>query len=162
MEIKIGRNHTDIIHLIPASNIPGMDTPCLLSGQLWGDQRSVVAVSGCLGDEETSLSIASTLLPGGIVDISINDGISYIVTSDEAIDVEDYVLLPQGRWKRELDYEDYEGLEDDYIVLPPIQTRTVTFEFPGPLPTNVVLETAIKYDKSLLDHFDGSHIKTKD
>ena len=51
----------------------------------------MVAVSGCLGDEETSLSIASTLLPGGIVDISIVNGVAYELTADEAIDVEDEV-----------------------------------------------------------------------
>merc|ERR1739838_146526 len=116
MEIKIGRNHTDIILLTPASNIPGMATPCLYSGQLLGDQRSLVAVSGCLGDEETSLSIASTLLPGGIVDISLVSGKSYEVTADEAVDVEDYDVLPQGRRKRES--------EDDFLIPPPSRSRS--------------------------------------
>merc|ERR1712106_446412 len=95
MKIKIGRNYTDIILLTPASNIPGMATPCLFSELLWGDPRSVVAVSGCLGEEETSMSIASTLLPGGIVDISLVSGVSYEVTADESFDVEDYVVPPQ-------------------------------------------------------------------
>merc|ERR1739838_920400 len=132
MEIKIGRNHTDIILLTPASNIPGMATPCLYSGQLLGDQRSLVAVSGCLGDEETSLSIASTLLPGGIVDISLVSGVAYEVTADEAVDVEDYVVPPQGRRKRELDYEE---LEDDFLIPPPSRSRTVARVFSGTLPT---------------------------
>merc|ERR1739838_13189 len=149
MEIKIGRNHTDIIHLTPASNIPGMATPCLFSGQLLGDPRSVVAVSGCLGDEETSLSIASTLLPGGIVDISLVSGKSYEVTADEAVDVEDYDVPPQGRRKRES--------EDDFLIPPPSRSRTVARVFSGPLPTKVVLETDIKYDNSLLEYFQGSH-----
>jgi len=87
MEIKIGRNHTDIIHLIPASNIPGMDTPCLFSGQLRGDPMSVVAVSGCMEDEEISLSISSTLLPNGIVDLSILNSVSYYVTEDEVLEI---------------------------------------------------------------------------
>merc|ERR1739838_499850 len=116
MEIKIGRNHTDIILLTPASNIPGMATPCLYSGQLLGDQRSVVAVSGCLGDEETSLSIASTLLPGGIVNISLVSGESYEVTADEAVDLEDYDVPPQGRRKRES--------EDDFLIPPPSRSRS--------------------------------------
>merc|ERR1712106_117314 len=114
MKIKIGRNHTDIILLTPASNIPGMATPCLFSGLLWGDPRSVVAVSGCLGDEETSMSIASSLLPGGIVNISLVSGVAYEVTADEAVDVEDYVVPSQGRRKRELDFIDYEKLEDEF------------------------------------------------
>merc|ERR1712106_8666 len=152
MEIKIGRNQTYIILLTPASNIPGMPTPCLFSGRLLGDPRSVVAVSGCLGDEETSLSIASTFLPGGIVDISLVSGESYEVTADEAIDVEDYDVPPQGRRKRES--------EDDFLIPPPSRSRSVARVFSGPLPTKVVLETDIKYDNSLLGHFDGSHTKT--
>merc|ERR1712106_31716 len=188
MDIKIDRNHTDTILLTPASNIPGMATPCLFSGQLWGDPRSVVAVSGCLGDEETSLSIASTLLPGGIVDISRVNGVAYEVAADEAIDVEDYVAPPQGRRKREEsspgprsrtrdrsrsrsstrdrsrsdDNEDYDYEVEDFVIPPPTRDRAGARMFFGPLPKKVVLETDIKYDKSLLGHFDGSHTKTKD
>ena len=170
----------------------------------------MVAVSGCMEDEETSLSISSTLLPSGIVDISLADGQSYHLTEVEAFDAEDYVFLPQDRRKRELDYEeydyeddylvipksprpkskssamsddyedyDYEELEDDYLVIPrsprpksksslrsddyeEFQKPIVVPEFSGPLPTKVVLETDIKYDNSLLQHFDGSHTKTHD
>merc|ERR1739838_1228568 len=99
MEIKIGRNHTDIILLTPASNIPGMDTPCLFSGQLEGDPRSVVAVSGCLGGGKTSLSISSTLLPG-IVDLSIVNGVSFHLPPEVSIDAENDVVLASGRRKR--------------------------------------------------------------
>merc|ERR1712106_608886 len=184
MEIEIGRNQTDTILLTPASNIPGMATPCLFSGQLLRDPRSVVAVSGCLGDEVTSLSIASTLLPGGIVDISLVDGVAYQVTADEAIDVEDYVVPPQGRRKREVeessprprsrtrsrtrdrsrsdDYEDYDYEVDDFVIPPQTRHRVGARVFSGSLPKNVVLETDIKYDNSLLLHFENSHPKTKE
>jgi len=211
MEIKIGRKHTDIILLTPASNIPGMDTPCLFSGHLGGDPKSVVAVSGCVEDVETSLSIASIILPSGIIDISLVGGQSYHVTADE-----DYAVLAQKRSKREVkelevdflsrsrrrgrsddyedydyeeddfitppttqdsvgtrqflsslpkkvdDYEDYDYGEEDFMIPPPTQNRASTPKFSGPLPKKVVLETVIKYDNSLLDHFDGSHTKTKE
>jgi len=185
MEIEIGMNGTDTILLTPASNIPGMETPCLFSGQLLRDPRSVVAVSGCLGDEETSLSIASTLLPGGIVDISIVDGVAYQVTADEAVDVEDYVVLTQERRKRGLeessprarsrtrsrsrtrdrfrsdDYEEYDYEVDDFVIPPPTRDRKRVPVISGPLPKKVVLETDIKYDNSLLDHFT-THTKAKE
>merc|ERR1712106_135360 len=184
MEIEIGRNQTDTILLTPASNIPGMATPCLFSGQLLRDPWSVVAVSGCLGDDITSLSVASTLLPVGIFDISLVDGVAYQVTADEAIDVEDYVVLPQGIRKREVeessprprprftsrsrdrytsdDYEDYDYEVDDYVIPPPKRDRSGARKFFGPLPKKVLLETDIKYDNSLLGHFEGSDTKTKE
>jgi len=184
MEIKIGINQTDILFLTPTSNIPDMETPCLFSGQLLRDPRSVVAVSGCLGDEETSLSIASTLLPGGIVDISLVGGVAFQVTADEAIDVEDYVVPPQGIRKREVeessprprpkftsrsrdrsrsdDYEEYDYEVDDFAIPPPTRDRAGAREFFGSLPQRVLLETDIKYDNSLLGHFDGSDTKTKE
>jgi len=161
MEIKIGRHHTDIILLTPASNIPGMDTPCLFSGQLEGDPGSVVAVSGCLGGGKTSLSISSRLLPG-IVDLSLVDSVSFHVTPEESVDAENDVVLAPGRRKREVDY-DYD--EDDAPLPPPIlntRNRIASRDFFGPLPKKVVLKTDIKYDNSLLDHFDGSHTKTKE
>merc|ERR1712106_292754 len=180
MEIEIGRNQTDTILLTPASNIPGMATPCLFSGQLLRDPRSVVAVSGCLGDEETSLSIASTLLPGGIVDISIVDGVAYQVTADEAVDVEDYVVLTQERRKRGLEessprarsrtrsrsrtrdrFRSYDYEVDDFVIPPPTRDRKRVPVISGPLPKKVVLETDIKYDNSLLDHFT-THTKAKE
>jgi len=115
MEIKIGSNHNDIIFLTPASNIPGMDTPCLFSGQLEGDPRSVVAVSGCLGAGKTSLRISSRLLPG-IVDLSIVDGVSFYVIPEEAIDAENDVVLAPGRIKRQEEYfEFYDEFGDPYF-----------------------------------------------
>ena len=48
---------------------------------------SVVAVSGCLEDEEISLSISSTILPNGIVDLSILNSVSYYVTEDEVLEI---------------------------------------------------------------------------
>merc|ERR1739838_92578 len=56
------------------------------------------------------------------------------VTTDEAVDVEDYVVLPQERRKSALDYEE---LEDNFLV--PQPTRSRHFVASGPLP---VLETA--------------------
>merc|ERR1712106_943503 len=58
------------------------------------------------------------------------------VTTDEAVDVEDYVVLPQERRKPALDYEE---LEDDFLVPP--STRSRHFVASGPLPA-LVLEMA--------------------
>ena len=51
---------TSTILLRPTSNIQDEPTPCLFSGQLEDDLESRVTVSGCLGDEETAVTIASS------------------------------------------------------------------------------------------------------
>ena len=48
------------ILLKATSNIQDEATPCLFTGQLEDDADSRVTVSGCLGDGETAVTIASS------------------------------------------------------------------------------------------------------
>merc|ERR1711974_580066 len=59
--------------------IPGEETPCLFSGKLGKDQDSFVTVSGCQGDEEVTVSIASRRIPGGFADLTISEGTTFEV-----------------------------------------------------------------------------------
>ena len=63
------------IELAPASNIPGEETPCL--GKAVADEDSRVAVSGCQGDKEVAVTIASRKIVGGVVDLVISDGVTF-------------------------------------------------------------------------------------
>ena len=56
-----------------ASNIPGEETPCL--GKAVADEDSRVAVSGCQGDKEVAVTIASRKI--GVVDLVISDGVTF-------------------------------------------------------------------------------------
>ena len=56
------------------SNIPGVTVDCLFSGKLSRDKASLVTVSGCKDDEYTTISIASVLVPNGLVDLTLNQG----------------------------------------------------------------------------------------
>merc|ERR550532_1964052 len=79
MQIQLDENTTDVIFLAATSNIPGEETPCLFSGKVGKDQDSLVSVSGCRGDEEVTVSIASRRVPGGFVDLTISEGTTYSV-----------------------------------------------------------------------------------
>merc|ERR1711899_474055 len=79
MEIQLEDNKTDVIILAATSNIPGEETPCLFSGKVGKDQDSLVTVSGCRGDEEVTVSIASRRIPGGFADLTISDGTTFEV-----------------------------------------------------------------------------------
>jgi len=80
MEIQLDENKTDVILLAPTSNIPGEETPCLFSGKVGKDLDSLVTVSGCRGDDEVAVSIASRRLPGGFADLTISEGTTYEVS----------------------------------------------------------------------------------
>merc|ERR1719500_87643 len=74
------------ILLRPTSNIQDEATPCLFTGQLEDDLDSRVTVSGCLGDEETAVTIASSKVDGGVVDLLFTGTATYqlglIVSAD--------------------------------------------------------------------------------
>merc|ERR1712186_148844 len=80
MEIQLDENKADVILLAPTSNIPGEETPCLFSGKVGKDLDSLVIVSGCRGDDEVAVSIASRRLPGGFADLTISEGTTYEVS----------------------------------------------------------------------------------
>jgi len=148
LEIKIGEKRNKIL-LKPTTNIPQLNTPCLFNGKVEGDPLSKVFVSGCHNSPETLASIASSQLPDGILDLSLVNGITTSITDDDA------------ERTGSLDYSS-EDMANDVFTPPPLRTRTRTAYFSGLLPSKVILKTDIKYDNSLLQHFNNSHEKTKD
>jgi len=133
MELMIGERQRNIL-LTPTTNIPGWKTSCLFTGKLEGDLDSEVSVSGCHESNETMVSIASSLLPDGFVELMIVDG----------------------------NTKNMENSTPDYLYPPADPFEWDVHSWSGPLPSTVVLKTDIKYDNSLLEHFDYSHEKTKD
>jgi len=147
MEINFPNDTTYTILLSPSTNIPGVSTPCLFSGQLQLDQRSVVAVTGCLDSNETTMSIASRLMPGGLLDLVIVNGSTFIIEDDASI-----------RRRRQI----REVARNDYLFPPPNPNPVSPLpESDIYLPKSVSLQTTIKYDNSLLNVFGGSHQATK-
>jgi len=62
-----------------------VDVDCLFTGKVEEDDSSLVTVSGCMDSKETTLSIASILVPDGIVDLHLElaDGSTYVIKDDE-------------------------------------------------------------------------------
>ena len=149
MEVKIGRTRR-IIQLTPTTNIPGLSTPCLFKGKIEGDQDSEVSVSGCQHSKETSVSIASDLLTGGIVDLMIEEG------KTKKMDDRSIAVDLRGREGNRMDYS-----TADYLFMPE-DPFPIGHLWSDSLPSTVLLKTNIKYDNSLLEHFDNSHKKTED
>ena len=75
MEMELDKNTTDMIILAPTSK----ETVCLFSGKLEKDQESMVTVSGCKGDKEVMVSIASKRIPGGFAVLVIFEGTTFKV-----------------------------------------------------------------------------------
>ena len=128
------------ILLTPASNIPDEPTPCLYSGTMGQDQSSVVAVTGCKDSPETDVTIASRLVPGGLVDLVIVSGTTYNIKANTS--------LRRGK------DSPAPAPESDYSV--PRQ-----MDADSPMPKQVVIKTHIRYDNTLLGKFEGSHTATK-
>ena len=82
MELELADSSQHIILLSPASNLPNEPTPCLFSVALEQDLRSVVAVTGCSDSTKTAVTIASRLVPGGLVDLVITDGITHTIREE--------------------------------------------------------------------------------
>ena len=60
LEVQYPDGSKTKILLKPTSNIQDEPTPCLFTGQLEDDIDSRVTVSGCLDDQETAVTIASS------------------------------------------------------------------------------------------------------
>jgi len=147
MELMIGERRRNIL-LTPTTNIPDWKTPCLFTGKLEGDLDSDVSVSGCHDSNETMVSIASSLLPDGFVELMIVDGNTKNMDSANIFG--------------ETEGESMENSTPDYVYPPADPFEWAVSPWSGPLPSTVVLKTNIKYDNSLLEHFGYSHEKTKD
>jgi len=147
MELMIGERRRNIL-LTPTTNIPGWKTPCLYTGKLEGDLDSEVSVSGCYNSKETMVSISSSLLSNGFAELMIVDGNTKNMNSPSI----------SGETEGE---ESMENSTPDYIDPPADPFEWGVSPWSGPLPSTVALKTNIKYDNSLLEHFDYSHEKTK-
>ena len=128
------------------SNIPGEPTPCLFSGTVEQDIRSVVAVTGCKESPETDVTIASRLVPNGLVDLVILNRSTYSIKEDSS-----------SRISRQLE------VRDEDMVIPPASAHSAVHQMAAdsPMPGQVVLETYLRYDNTLLGKFGGSHTSTK-
>ena len=73
LELSFPEGASHKIILTPTSNIPGEPTPDLYTGVISEDPDSRVTVSGGIG-KETTVSIASKMIPGGLVDLCISSG----------------------------------------------------------------------------------------
>jgi len=142
LQLKIGPTWRNI-WLTPTSNLRNRFTPCLFKGKLEGDPKAVVSVSGC-PDRDTSVAIAFSLLPFGIVDLTLVDGITTNLDAKTSGESEN------------------EAFSIDDLLFPPRDPSESANFWLGPIPSTVVLKTDVKYDNSLLEHFDNSHEKTRD
>jgi len=160
MELRLGDNSTVTINLLPVtSNIPGVTAYCLFSGKIHGDLSSVVTVLGCIEDQETTLSIASSYLPDGVLHMVIVNGTSTILDFEADIyhDFNDALVPSSNRKKRSLTENTF-----DITLTTPQPKRMMTGSFyEGDLPEVVDLETTIWYDNSLLGKFDNDDDLTK-
>merc|ERR1719154_720101 len=77
IEVK-NNGKTDVVQLKPTSMFSEIDgtTPteddCLFEGKLPSDSDSIVEVEGCMGEEDTYVTIASDEMEGGIQDFDIH------------------------------------------------------------------------------------------
>ena len=60
LELEEASGSKTKIKLNPASHIEDEPTPCLWTGKLEDDPNSRVTVSGCIGHEETAVTLASS------------------------------------------------------------------------------------------------------
>jgi len=159
VRIRFPDNTTDLVALTLTSNLANHTTPCLFAGIIENDPHSVVAVSGCHDSEEISISIASSKVPGGLVDVVIVNEIGNIPKAETR--AEDMRIFEFNSNREE------EGffIINDVAVPPPesakLMASHIVLMANARLPKKVVLETKIKYDKSLLRQFRGSHTKAK-
>ena len=120
MEIQFPSNSTDTILLFPPTDIPDPDTPCLFTGRLKQEEHSRVTVLGCKDGQKTIITIASTRLPGGLVDFSLVAGETQILGGDD-VDSGDY-----NSNKRNFIFR-----RDDVLEDPPVKERFRMLTFTG-------------------------------
>lgn len=145
MSLKLADSRHHTILLSPASNLPGEPTPCLFSGALEQDKASVVAVSGCRESIETVVTIASRLVPEGLMDLVVSNGTTHIIGDDNSVT------------ERQMQHGD----ED--MIIPPANPNPPTHHRAArqAIPSRVVLKTRIRYDNTLLRHFSWSRDLTR-
>lgn len=144
LKLELGDTTASIILTPVTSNIPGVKVDCLFSGKLDKDADSLVTVSGCKDDDEVTVSIASKLVPNGLIDFLMAGGKTSVI--------EEYNT--SNGTARALEYE-------NDVLEPPAETGAVAAVFSGTLPQAVTLRTVLWYDRSLLGKFGNNHDSTK-
>jgi len=101
LEVQYPDGSKTKILLKPTSNIQDEPTPCLFTGQLEDDIDSRVTVSGCLDDQETAVTIASSKVDGGVVDLSFTGTATFqlglIASADSLSRAEDAIHPANAR-----------------------------------------------------------------
>ena len=90
-------------------------------------------VSGCHDSKELEVSIASTKIPGGVMDISIIDGIHQVIDHEESRQIS--------------------GDNNDELTPKPNPNPPKPLSGSTTLPKKVTVEMTINYDDKLLNHF---------
>ena len=103
-----------------------------------------MTVSGCKESAETTLSIASTVVPNGLVDLLLVDGTTTVIEEESHHKATD--RLTNSR--------------NDALKPPSWVLHSTSAQFTGPLPQRVLIETTFWYDQSLLRKFGGSSSRT--
>ena len=144
MELQLADSSQYMVLLSPASNLLNEPTPCLFSGALEQDLRSVVAVTGCSDSTETAVTISSRLVPGGLVDLVMINGTTHTIREEAS---------PRSRMTA--------GDED--MMIPPANANpsVLPLATDSAIPSQVILKTYITYDNTLLRKLGGSHTSTK-
>lgn len=150
LKIRFPDNTTHMVVLTPTSNLVNWVTPCLFSGKIKNDLHSLVTVSGCHDSEEISISIASSRVPGGVVDIAIVNAINEQTGGAPTMRYMSLGEMQNG----------FEIAEDVAIPPPDLLQSHMLLGTNRVMPKKVVLETAIKYDNTLLKKL-GGHTETK-
>ena len=107
-----------------------------------------MTVLGCQDDEVNTISIASKLIPGGVVDLKLESGHTSVIEEEQET---------HRRHKR----SDGEISYEDALEPPPENNPEPVVQFNGDLPQAVDLETTLYYDLSLLGRFNNNHDLTK-
>ena len=103
-----------------------------------------MAVTGCSDSTKTAVTIASRLVPGGLVDLVITDGITHTIREEAS---------PRSRMKA--------GDEDMMIAPANANPSVLPLATDSAIPSQVILKTYITYDNTLLRKLGGSHTLTK-
>ena len=126
----------------------------------------MITVMGCQDSDQTTVSIASVLVPDGLVDLILINGSTSFIKNDQghsdSFYHDDGLKLPPGVLKQSTSQEisDSRKKRSSLILPQGVLTRSSGY-YIGNLPKAVYLKTTIWYDQSLLQKFRGSHCKTK-
>jgi len=153
IEVKYKKNEdvvTDVVKLTTTGMFPeNVHTPteedCLFEGKLPSDPDSMVEVEGCMGEEDTTVTIAS--------DIAIEDGVQDFTIHPKSSPGKTFHISPVNGFGKEAVEADEKSEVEAKFESP---AKFFTSQYNGGLPRSVELKTNIKVDKKLVDKHGGS------